>query len=379
MTDLGCVIVEGKRLRRGYSTGSCAAAAAKAAVSLFVGRVLPDLIDIPLPNGERLSLAVKEGEPVSGGAKCCVVKDAGDDPDVTHGLEIWAEVRLNSTDPAISFKAGQGVGKVTKPGLQISVGEPAINPVPRQMITEAVREVLPPGWGAEVTVSVPGGEKAAQKTLNPKLGVLGGISILGTTGIVQPMSEEAFKASLIPQLLQAKTYGCSAVVLVPGRIGAKRAVEHYDIPAEAVAEMSNFVGFMLMECAAQGITQVIIMGHVSKLIKVAAGVFHTHNRVADARLETLAAHCALLGMQPDDLRQMMQSVTVEGALEFVKEKGFENVFSQLAGQASKRCQDHTYGALKVGTVLLNMAGERLGMDEGAKEIAAAQGWEKLAL
>lgn len=374
MTDLGYVIVDGKRLRRGYTTGSCAAGAAKAAASMFVNRVLPEQIDISLPNGESLTLEVKEGELVAGGANCCVVKDGGDDPDVTNGLEIWAEVSPKPADAEIIFVAGPGVGTVTKPGLQIPVGEPTINPVPRQMITAALNEVLPPGWGATVTVSVPGGEEAAKKTLNPKLGVVGGISILGTTGIVHPMSEEAFKVSLVPQLIQARTLGHNAVVLVPGRIGAKRATEFFKILPEAVAEMSNFVGFMLMECVAQGIKEVILMGHVSKLIKVASGIFHTHNRVADARLETLAAYCALQGMAKEDLKLLMENVTVEGALEFVQAKGFTEVYKQLAQQASRRAADHAYGELKVGTVLLNMAGELLGMDEEAVEIAAARGW-----
>ncbi len=375
MTDLGYVTVDGKRLKQGYTTGSSAAGAAKAAALLFVNRALPAEIDIPLPGGGRLTLPVKDGELVSGGARCCVIKDGGDDPDVTHGLEIWAEVVPWPERPEIDFAAGTGVGTVTKIGLQVGVGEPAINPVPRRMIAEALTEALPPGWGAKVKISVPGGEEAAKKTLNPKLGVVGGISILGTSGIVQPMSEEAFKTSLVPQLVQAKTCGYGAVVLVPGRIGARRATEVFGLPPEAVAEMSNFVGFMLMECAAQGIKEVILMGHVSKLIKVSAGIFHTHNRIADGRLETLAAYCALLGMQQADIRQLMENVTVEGALELVGEKGFGSVYPLLAARAGQRAMEHTHGELKVGTVLLNMAGEVLGMDDAAREIAAGQGWK----
>ncbi|HEX3015834.1 MAG TPA: cobalt-precorrin-5B (C(1))-methyltransferase CbiD [Desulfobacteria bacterium] len=374
MTELGYVSVEGKKLRQGFTTGSCAAAAAKAAVLLYTNRVVPEHVDIDLPNGGSLRLSVKAGELTAKGAMCCVIKDGGDDPDITHGLEIWAEV-LPSPAHEIIMQAGIGVGTVTKPGLQVPVGEPAINPVPRQMIEHSVREVLPPGGGATVIISVPAGTEAAKKTLNPKLGVIGGISILGTTGIVQPMSEEAFKASLIPQLVQAKGYGHQAIVLVPGRIGAKRAHETFGIPAEAVAEMSNFVGFMLMECVAHNINEVIIMGHISKLIKVAAGIFHTHNRVADARLETLAAHCALLGMPQADLQRLMQCVTVEGALAIVQESGLQAVYEILARQVSKRSTEHAYGQLKVGTVLLNMAGDILGIDPEAGFIAKKHGWQ----
>lgn len=374
MTDLNYVNVDGKKLKQGYTTGACAAGAAKAAATLFVKRILPEKVNIPLPSGGNLCLPVSEGAAVAGGARACVVKDGGDDPDNTHGLCIWTEVIPEPLNREISFQAGPGVGTVTKPGLQVPVGEPAINPVPRRMITQALREILPPGWGAKVTVFVPGGEQAARKTLNPKLGVIGGISILGTTGIVQPMSEEAYKSSLIPQLVQSQTFGHKAIVLVPGRIGAKRAVESFGVPPEAVAEMSNFVGFMLMECAARGIKEVILMGHISKLIKVAAGNFHTHNRVADARLETLTAYCAIEGMAGDDLKKLMQCVTVEGALKEVERAGLQVVYRRLAEVAAKRATEHTYGEVKVGVVLLDMDGRILGIEDHAKSIAAQQVW-----
>jgi cobalt-precorrin-5B (C1)-methyltransferase len=374
MTDLGYTIVDGKRLKKGYTTGSCAAGAAKAAAQLYFNKELPQHVSIDLPSGGTLTLQIVGGELSESGAKCGVIKDGGDDPDVTHGLQVWVEVVPEPGKASVTFMAGPGVGTVTKYGLPVQVGEPAINPVPRQMIANELAQVLPPNWGASVIVSVPGGEEAARKTLNPKLGVVGGISILGTTGIVNPMSEEAFKTSLVPQLIQAKTLGFKTLVLVPGRIGAKRASEIYGIPSEATAEMSNFVGFMLMECRALGFKEVILMGHISKLIKVAAGVFHTHNRVADARFETLATHCALLGMCQDDLQTLMDHITIEGALDLVEEKGFQAVYPRLAAQVSKRATEHTYGELQVGTVLLNMAGQVLGMDEPAKHIAKGQSW-----
>ncbi|MDA8441327.1 MAG: cobalt-precorrin-5B (C(1))-methyltransferase CbiD [Peptococcaceae bacterium] len=376
MAELGYVHVEGKALRQGYTTGSCAAGAAKAAAYLIVDRVLPESVDIALPTGGALTLPVQAGVTVRGGAKACIVKDGGDDPDSTHGLEVWCEVLPCLESSAVTFCAGTGVGTVTKPGLQLPVGEPAINPIPRQMIEQALKEVLPAGWGALVTLSVPGGEKAARRTLNAKLGVQGGISILGTSGIVQPMSEEAFKASLVPQLVQAQTLGYTTMILVPGRIGAKHAAALYAVPEEAVAEMSNFVGYMLMEAVANGITEVILLGHIGKLIKVAAGIFHTHNRVADARLETLAAYCALEGMQASDVRTIMANVTIEGALTTIDALGLQQVYQQLAERASLRAGEHTYGELRVGTVLLNMAGEVIGQDQAAQQIAAARGWVK---
>ncbi len=374
MTDLGYTNVEGKRLKKGYTTGACAAGAAKAAAYLYFKKELLKQVEIALPNGDNLTLVVSSGELTQTGAQCCVIKDGGDDPDITNGLPVYVEVVPQLGKTGVTFLAGPGVGSVTKPGLPIAVGEPAINPVPRQMIEHELTDVMPKGYGASVTISVPGGEQAAKKTLNPKLGVTGGISILGTTGIVIPMSEEAFKTSLVPQLIQAKSLGWRTLVLVPGRIGAKRANENYGIPPEAIAETSNFIGYMLMECLTLGFKEVILMGHISKLIKVAAGVFHTHNRVADARFETLAAHCALLGMGQNDVQLLMQNTTIEGALQIVEDSGFQTVYPRLAAQASKRAMEHTYGELLVGTVLLNMAGKVLGMDEKAQQIANGQNW-----
>ncbi len=350
-------------LRKGYTTGTCATAAARAAAELlFSGREGREMT-VDLPAGGRATLPVADASLAGGVARCCVIKDAGDDPDVTHGARICASVR--EIGKGIVLRGGEGIGKVTKPGLQVPVGEPAINPVPRRMILEAVESVLPPGRGAEVTISVPGGGELAKRTMNPRLGIVGGISIIGTTGVVEPMSEEAFKASLIPQIDVALAEGYAEVILTPGRIGERNALKR-GIPEDAVVEMSNFVGFMLQECAKKGVKRALLLGHVGKLAKVAAGVFHTHSKVADARLETIAAHAALLGGGREVVEKVLGANTTEEAVALLRERGLEGVFDAIAARASARAMEYVGGAMTVGTVLLTMEGEVLGRDGNAR-------------
>jgi cobalt-precorrin-5B (C1)-methyltransferase len=201
--------------------------------------------------------------------------------------------------------------------------------------------------------------------MNQRLGIVGGISIIGTTGIVEPMSEEAFKASLAPQIDVALAEGHEEVILTPGRIGERNARER-GIPEDAIVEMSNFVGFMLKECARKGVDRVLLLGHVGKLAKVAAGVFHTHSKVADARLETIAAHAALMGGGREVVEKILRANTTEEAVALLRERGLEDVFDAIAAKASSRAMEYVGGAMTVGTVLLTMEGEILGRDDNAR-------------
>jgi cobalt-precorrin-5B (C1)-methyltransferase len=380
--------MKGKHLRSGITTGASAAAAAGAAAALlFAGRRTDYAVVVNL-QGKEITVPIHSCRAIANEAVCSVIKDGGDDPDITNGLEITASVRRagpgagaagpdgisDAAYPGITIAAGPGVGRVTKPGLQVAVGEPAINPVPRQMIAAAVAAGLPPDERVLVTISVPGGEEAVRRTLNPKLGIVGGISILGTTGIVEPMSEEAFKNSLVPQISMARAYGYDTVVLTPGRIGERWAVERLGVPQEAVIQMSNFVGFMLRACADHGVRKVLLLGHHSKLTKVAAGCFHTHNKVADGRLETLAAWAGIIGAAPGVMAEIMAANTSEGAVEILRREGLMAVFRQIAGRASQRASEHVYGDLTVGALLLTMAGEPLGYDDNAKTMGREMGW-----
>ncbi len=365
-------MAETKKLRSGITTGASAAAAAQAAAAMLFTREEIHTAKVINPQGREIIVPVKAVVLNGDSAQATVVKDGGDDPDVTHGLDIV--VTVSPAGPGIVITGGEGVGTVTKPGLQVPVGEPAINPVPRRMISEAVRPFLPERGGVRIEVSVPRGAETARRTLNPKLGIEGGISILGTTGIVEPMSEDAFRRSLVPQIEMAKAYGYSTVCLTPGRLGERWATEKLGIPSEAVVQMSNFVGYMLNRCAGLGITQVILLGHHSKLTKVAAGCFHTHNKVSDARLETLAAYAGMLGASPRVIGRLLEANTSEGALEILKENGLMGVMPMVAARAAKRSMEHVFGDLKVGAVLFTMGGDILAVDENAAAIGREMNW-----
>jgi len=369
---LSPVVADGRKLRRGFTTGMCAAAAAKGATIMLFQDDWPDEVDVATPAGPVLRLKICSREKDGNHARCCVVKDAGDDPDATNGLAVCATAR--KTAAGVRIKGGAGVGVVTRPGLAVAPGHPAINPVPRQLIENEVKKVLPAGAGVEITISVPGGEQAAAKTMNPRLGILGGISILGTTGIVEPMSEKAFKTSLVPQISQALALGYRDVVFAPGRRAERWAVEKYGLPSGAVVQVSNFVGYLLAEGARLGVKRVLLFGRLGKLGKVAAGVFHTHSRVADARREILTAHAALAGANRSVLGQIWQSATAEEAAQIIQEHGLGFLFSRLAEAASQRAREYVRGELFVGTVLTSLDGEILGLDAGAKEIGAELGW-----
>jgi cobalt-precorrin-5B (C1)-methyltransferase len=302
-----------------------------------------------------------------------VCKDSGDDPDITNGVEIHAEVKL-SASLDIVIQGGQGVGVVTKPGLAVKVGESAINPTPRQMIHDAVKKVLPPDVGAIVTIAIPGGEQLAKRTLNPAMGVVGGLSILGTSGIVHPMSEEAFKNSLTPQISVVKALGYLSVVFVPGKIGQDIAINRYGLPADTVVQTSNFIGHMLEAAARFKMTEVLLFGHLGKLCKVAAGVFHTHNRMADARLESIAAYAASIGASQQAVEKILSCTTTEAVMPVIAEYNLEKVYTVLAERASLRAERYVFGDLKVGTVLVTLQGEILGMDDTARRIGGQLGW-----
>ncbi|SCM80580.1 putative cobalt-precorrin-6A synthase (deacetylating) [uncultured Sporomusa sp.] len=361
-----------KEMRKGITTGTCAAAAAKAAVMAWLGQPVT-VLQVFSPQGVLLTVPVAESWPVAGGGMAAIIKDAGDDPDITNGVRIMAEVIITDK-PGVVIKAGTGVGTVTKPGLAVPVGEPAVNPGPRSMITRAVSECLPADKGAVVTISIPEGEKLATRTLNPILGIVGGLSIIGTTGIVEPMSEEAFKNSLVPQISVVQALGYTDIVFAPGKIGQDIAINRCGLPAAAVIQTSNFIGHMLENAVKYGMRRVLLFGHLGKIVKVSAGIFHTHNRMADARLETIAAYMALHGAPQTAIEEIMASTTTEAAMPIIARYNMTQVYSVLAERASARAKRYVFGDLTVGTVVVTLQGDILGLDETAREIGGHLGW-----
>ncbi|TCL74069.1 cobalt-precorrin 5B C1-methyltransferase [Hydrogenispora ethanolica] len=360
-------------LRQGFTTGTAAAAAVKAALLCMAGEE-NHTVEVSLLQGGKLEIPVQSCGRVDsdpGAYYGEIVKDAGDDPDVTHGLLIRAEIRrLPGT--AVVLNGGAGVGRVTKPGLPVPPGEPAINPVPRRMILQAVDET-PIRQGLEITIIVPRGAEVAPRTLNPRLGIVGGISILGTTGIVKPVSEEAWRDSLVPQLNVIAAAGHDTALLTPGRQGLNWALQR-GIPEEQIAETSNFIGFMLEQSQKAGFRQVILWGHYGKLLKVAAGVFKTHNRVADARLETLIAISALLGAAPELLRRIDSANTTEEAVQQLTAAGLDRPVLDAAAERASRKAGERYGIPAVGTVLLDRNGVIRGSDRNAERIMRERRW-----
>lgn len=363
--------METKRWRKGFTTGACAAAAVKAALLAWQGEE-PTHVEVKSPQGSDIMVPIAGVWRLETGGKAYVVKDAGDDPDITNGAEVWAEVEVIGTD--IEIRGGEGIGLVTQPGLSIPPGQPAINPGPREMIRIAASECLSEGQGAVITISIPAGTELARRTLNPMLGIEGGISILGTTGIVEPMSEEAFKTSLVPQVSVAQALGYEQVVFVPGKMGWNSAVQKYGLPKKAVVQTSNFIGYMLEQAAEKNVRSILLFGHVGKIVKIAAGIFYTHSRIADGRLETLAAYAAWLGASQETVRKLLSLKTAEAAIDLIAATGLEAIYPLLAAKASERAQQHVYGDLAVGTVLTTLKGEILGMDAMAKTIGGELGW-----
>jgi len=367
------VEIEGKKWRRGLTTGTCAAAAAKAALIALIQQTLPKSVEINTPAGLNLHLPVAECRIGPYGASCGVVKQAGDDPDITHGVRIIADVSWSGGGD-VEIEGGEGVGRVTKPGLQVAVGEAAINPVPRAMIRQALKECLPAGRGIKVVIRVPQGEKLAARTLNSALGICGGISILGTTGFVEPMSEEAFKYALLPQIDVALAAGRETLVFTPGKIG-QRIAGRYEIPAAAVVLTSNFIGFMLNEAARRGVRKILIFGHSGKIVKVAGGIFHTHSRMADGRMEIIAAHAAAMGAPAQVVETLLACVTTEAAVPILEAAGLRGVFQRLAGRASQRAEQFVHHRARIGTVMISLQGEIIGLDQNAREIGGEEGWQ----
>jgi len=364
------IVKNGKKMKYGYTTGSCAAAASKAAAYMALENSIIKNIDIETPKGWNLTLEVIEPVIESEGksAFCYIKKDAGDDPDITHGALIGAKVELTTDTTAIIIKGGKGVGRVTKAGLYIPVGEPAINPVPRKMIETEVRKILHKEKGAIVTITVPKGEEIAKKTFNPKLGILGGISILGTSGIVEPMSDEAFKESLAIELKMAVKDGLKRAVLVPGNYGEEYAVKHFNIDKSNIIKTSNFIGFMLNKCIEEGLKKVLLIGHIGKLVKLAGGIFNTHSRVADARLEIIAANLALMGASKELIEKIFECVTAEGAVDVIEAYNYDEIYNRLCRKAEEKCLSYTHDELDVGVIMFSIEKGLLAIGEKAKDI-----------
>lgn len=389
------VYVDGKKYRRGYTTGSCATAASKAAVYMLLSQKKTESINIDTPKGIPLSIDIHDISISENRVSCSVIKDGGDDIDATNGMKIYADaefvekespgkiVEKSESKETFSFEgeefvvfSGEGIGIITRKGLSHEPGYPAINPVPQKMISKEVSSILSEKERfIKITLSAPEGKEIAEKTFNPRLGIEGGISIIGTTGIVEPMSDEGWKKSLSLELNMKRELGMDSIIMVPGNHGEAFIRENTGKELSCVVRTSNFIGYMLMEAKRMGFKNILLAGHIGKFVKLSAGIFNTHSRNADARAEILVSNLALEGADIEILKKVDSCLTAEESVAIIKEYGYDRVFDNIAEKCRKRAMQYTDGEINIGVFVFDMEKNILGKSSNAedmlKEIADA--------
>ncbi len=371
-------IRSGARLVRcGYTTGTCAALAAAGAVQMLLTGDAPAVLSLTTPKGWPVELEPELCRMEGGTALCAVRKDAGDDPDVTDGMLICAAV--TKTDSGIDIDGGEGVGRVTKPGLNQPVSAAAINTVPRQMIREAAEKLcVSCGYtgGLQIVISAPDGEKIAEKTFNPQLGIVGGVSILGSSGIVEPMSERAIVETTALEIRQAAADGAKRLILLPGNYGMDYLTQNLpELETVPRAKCSNFIGEAIDAARLEGFREVLLIGHVGKLVKLAGGIMNTHSKTADCRRELFVCHAALCGADTESCRALMAEVTTEGCLAVLARAGLrERVMESLLGAIQEQLSRRA-GEMKIGALLFSSETGFLGLTEDAADLLAE--WRKI--
>lgn len=370
--EMFCTIDEkNRKLRYGYTTGSCAAAAAKAAVQMLLSGEIVEETALLTPKGILLHLLIEDIRKTEEEVICAVCKDGGDDPDVTHGILVYARVKKIPGDQ-VHIDGGIGVGRVTKPGLSQPPGEAAINKVPRRMIEENVREICEKfGYhgGIDVRIEIPEGVKLAAKTFNPRLGIEGGISVLGTTGIVVPMSEAALVESIRLEMNMLVQNGAKYLVITPGNYGQVFSKDQMNLDLTYSMKCSNYVGETLDMAREMGICGILFIAHIGKFIKVAGGIMNTHSRNADSRAELMAASALRAGAGLPVLHQILDSITTEQCVDLLLQEGIlqptmEQILGKIEYYLGKRAGDQ----MQVGAVIFSSVHGELGRTGNADSL-----------
>lgn len=345
--------------REGYTTGACAAAGAQAACRLLERDERPETVAVRSPLGFDIVIPINRLSYSAGQATAGVIKDGGDDPDVTHGAEVLVTVR-RAPEPGIHIRGGPGVGTITQPGLELPPGSPAINPVPRRLIVEGVAVVLGterPEPGVEVTVAIPGGEELARKTLNERIGIVGGLSILGTTGVVRPMSTASWRASVVQAIDVAAANSIRHIVLTTGGRSERFVQRLYpELPAMAFVQMGIFTGDALKRAVERGVSRVTLCGMIGKMAKLASGQLQTHVAGGQVKLDFLAELAREAGAAPELVAAIARANTARHVETLVDAASAPVVYEHLAHKVAGVCHAFVAGQLDVEAILVNFDG-----------------------
>lgn len=345
-----------KKLRLGYTTGSCAAGAAKAAAIMLLKKNTIQTVELMTPKGILLHLKIEDSKRQEEWVSCAIRKDGGDDPDETNGILVYAKVS-KLLESSIQIKGGIGVGRITKKGLEQPIGEAAINKVPRKMIIESIQEVCKAcnyKGGILVEISVPAGVEIAKKTFNPRLGIVGGISILGTSGIVVPMSEDALIESIRIEMKMLAENGAKYLIITPGNYGEEFLKKNMSMDLSYSMKCSNYIGETIDMAIELGIKGILFISHIGKFIKVSGGIMNTHSRCADSRAELMASHALRAGISLEGAKKILDTITTEEALEIlIEENVLENTIEEVLHRIQYYLEHRSYKKLEFGVILFS--------------------------
>jgi cobalt-precorrin-5B (C1)-methyltransferase len=355
-----------KKLRTGFTTGSCATASSKAGILSIINQKKIEQIDIILPKRSRLDIQINSCEFTTNTAKCSVIKDGGDDPDVTHGAEIFVDIELTDNIGKIEIDGGEGVGRVTKPGLGLEIGSAAINPTPKKMILENIIEVskkILEKNGIMITVSVPKGKELGPKTDNPRIGIMGGISILGTSGIVIPYSTASFAAAIRQQIAVVSSMNDDSVVLTTGGRSEDFARKIIELPDHSFIQMGDFSGYTIKQCAKQGLKKAYIAGFIGKLAKMAAGVKQTHVKGGKVDMKFLSELAKRCNASSNTIGRILGANTARNVQEIIMEDKVDGFFDEVTKEACNQMRQHSEEKIPVEVILFDFDGKVLSRDK----------------
>ena len=341
-----------KKLRCGFTTGTCAAAASAGAARMLLSGKVIENITVITPSGNSVTIGLTDIKKENDYVSCAVQKDSGDDPDVTDKILVYSTVSYEKS--GITVDGGEGVGRVTKKGLKQQIGEAAINPVPRKMIEEQLKTAASDysyDGGLKAVISVPMGIQIAKKTFNPRLGIEGGISILGTTGIVEPMSEQALIDTISVELDVRKAQNEEFIIVTPGNYGQDFLRDNLGIAVDKCVKCSNFIGDTIDMCIEKGFKSMLLVGHIGKLSKLGCTIYNTHSRYADGRMEAFALCAALCGAEREVLENILGCITTDAALEILKKEGiFDETIKMLEKRIDRSLKLRAKGSIEIGMI-----------------------------